>query len=121
MTILLVIGGGIYAFLNLPKLEDPLITIREAVVAAKYPGMPVKEVEAATQMSQECDCFIVVGSTLLVQPASYMPVYAKQQGSAFLAIINLSETPCDDMCDVLIRESAGETLSRLVELVKEKV
>jgi multidrug efflux pump subunit AcrB len=45
MTILLVIVGGIFAFLNLPKLEDPLITIREAVVAAKYPGMPVEQVE----------------------------------------------------------------------------
>jgi len=45
MTILLVVVGGIYAFLNLPKLEDPLITIREAVVAAKYPGMPVEQVE----------------------------------------------------------------------------
>ena len=45
MTILLVVVGGIYAFINLPKLEDPLITIREAVVAAKYPGMPVEQVE----------------------------------------------------------------------------
>ena len=45
MTILLVIVGGIYAFLNLPKLEDPFITIREAVVIAKYPGMPVEQVE----------------------------------------------------------------------------
>ena len=45
MTILLVIVGGIYAFISIPKLEDPFITIREAVVAAKYPGMPVKEVE----------------------------------------------------------------------------
>lgn len=45
MTILLVVVGGIYAFLNLPKLEDPLITIREAVVTAKYPGMPVEQVE----------------------------------------------------------------------------
>ena len=35
MTILLVIVGGIYAFINLPKLEDPFITIREAVVTAK--------------------------------------------------------------------------------------
>jgi multidrug efflux pump subunit AcrB len=31
--------------MNLPKLEDPFITIREAVVAAQYPGMPVEEVE----------------------------------------------------------------------------
>ncbi len=45
MTILLVIVGGIYAFIELPKLEDPFITIREAVVVAKYPGMPVEQVE----------------------------------------------------------------------------
>ncbi|MEJ2221074.1 MAG: efflux RND transporter permease subunit [Desulfobacterales bacterium] len=45
MTLLLVIVGGAYAFTALPKLEDPLITIREALVAAKYPGMPVEQVE----------------------------------------------------------------------------
>ena len=45
MTILLVIVGGTYAFMDLPKLEDPFITIREAVVVAKYPGMPVEQVE----------------------------------------------------------------------------
>jgi len=45
MTTLLVVIGGIYAFVNLPKLEDPYITIREAVVMASYPGMPVEQVE----------------------------------------------------------------------------
>jgi len=45
MTLLLVIVGGIFAFIRLPKLEDPLITIREALVAAKYPGMPVEQIE----------------------------------------------------------------------------
>ncbi len=45
MTILLVIFGGMYAFMAIPKLEDPFITIREAVVVAKYPGMSVVEVE----------------------------------------------------------------------------
>jgi multidrug efflux pump subunit AcrB len=45
MSMLLVIVGGIYAFIAIPKLEDPFITIREAVVAAKYPGMPVEQVE----------------------------------------------------------------------------
>jgi len=45
MTLLLVIVGGMAAFIRLPKLEDPFITIREAVVAAKYPGMPVEQVE----------------------------------------------------------------------------
>jgi multidrug efflux pump len=45
MSIFLIVVGGVYAFKALPKLEDPLITIREAVVAAKYPGMPVEQVE----------------------------------------------------------------------------
>ena len=45
MVILLVIVGGAYSFRDLPKLEDPFITIREAVVTAQYPGMPVEQVE----------------------------------------------------------------------------
>jgi multidrug efflux pump subunit AcrB len=45
MSLLLIIVGGVYAFTDLPKLEDPLITIREALVVAKYPGMPVEQVE----------------------------------------------------------------------------
>jgi multidrug efflux pump subunit AcrB len=45
MSLVLIVVGGIYAFLSLPKLEDPLITIREAVVVAKFPGMPAEQVE----------------------------------------------------------------------------
>ena len=45
LSIFLIVVGGIYAFTALPKLEDPLITIREALVVAKYPGMPVEQVE----------------------------------------------------------------------------
>lgn len=77
-------------------------------------AMPEAEVERATKLSQDCGCFIVVGSTLLVQPAAHMPIYAKQN-NAFLAVINLSETPCDEMCDVLIREKAGEVLVKIVK------
>ena len=80
-------------------------------------AMPVKEVEKAAVLSRASDFFLVVGSTLLVQPAAHMPVYAKQNG-AFLAIVNLSETPCDDMCDVLIRGKAGEVLQGIVKKVE---
>jgi NAD-dependent deacetylase len=55
---------------------------------------------------------MVIGSTLLVQPAALMTSYAKQSGG-FLAIINVSETPCD----VLIRGKAGEVLPELVEQI----
>jgi NAD-dependent deacetylase len=80
-------------------------------------AMPAAEVEKSVTLSRECDFFLIVGSTLLVQPAAQMPVYAKSNG-AFLAIINLSETPCDDICDVLIREKAGEVLQQIINEVE---
>ena len=83
-------------------------------------AMPEREVEKATNLSRNCDFFMVVGSNLLVQPAAHMPNYAKQNG-AFLAIVNLSETPCDDMCDVLIRAKAGEVLHEIVKKVRKTV
>jgi NAD-dependent deacetylase len=81
-------------------------------------AMPVDAVEKATALSHTSDFFLVVGSTLLVQPAAHMPVYAKQN-NAFLAIVNLSETPCDNTCDVLIRGKAGDVLQRIVSEVQK--
>ena len=80
-------------------------------------AMPAAEVEKAAALSQNCDFFLVVGSTLLVQPAAHMPIYAKNSG-AFLAIVNLSDTPCDGMCDVLIRDKAGNVLQQIVKMVE---
>ena len=82
-------------------------------------SMPVAEVEKAVALSQESDFFMIVGSTVIVQPAAHMPVYAKNSG-AFLAIINLSDTPCDDMCDVLIRGKAGNVLQQIVEEIEKE-
>jgi NAD-dependent deacetylase len=81
-------------------------------------AMPEMEVRRATELSQACDSFMVVGSTLLVQPASLLPYYAKQNG-AFLTILNLSETPCDELCDVLIQKKAGKALPEILRAVKE--
>lgn len=80
-------------------------------------SMPMDKVNQALQLSQNSNFFMVVGSTLVVQPAAHMPVYAKQNG-AFLAIINLSETPCDAMSDVLIQEKAGEVLQGIYQIAR---
>ncbi|MCP4023506.1 MAG: NAD-dependent protein deacylase [Desulfobacteraceae bacterium] len=76
-------------------------------------AMPVKETEKAAKLSAQSDVFIVVGSTLVVQPAALMPEYAKNAG-AYLVIVNLSETPYDGMCDVLIQDKAGPVLERMI-------
>ena len=76
-------------------------------------AMPVKETEKAAMLSAKSDVFIVVGSTLVVQPAALMPEYPKNNG-AFLAIINLSDTPYDRVSDILLREKAGNVLHKIV-------
>ncbi|MCJ7617565.1 MAG: Sir2 family NAD-dependent protein deacetylase [Desulfobacterales bacterium] len=81
-------------------------------------AMPVKEVEKAAELCRQCRFFMVVGSTLLVQPAALMPGFAKESG-AFLAIVNLSETPFDRKCDVLISGKAGEVLPAIVDEVRK--
>lgn len=79
-------------------------------------AMPEKETRRAAELSLKSDVFIVVGSTLLVQPAALIPGYALDAG-AFLAIINLSPTPYDKQCQVLIREKAGPVLTDIATRV----
>jgi len=74
----------------------------------------------ADRQCRLCSTILVIGSTLIVQPAAGFPDMAKRNG-AFLAIINLSETPCDDMCDALIREKAGVAVQAIVDKIKEMV
>lgn len=77
-------------------------------------AMPEAEMVRAMDLCQRCDFLCVVGSTLLVQPAAHMPVLARRN-NAFLAIINLSETPCDGICQALIRAGAGPTLTAIAD------
>ncbi len=82
-------------------------------------SLPEKVLQEATFRTNNCDLFIVIGSTLIVYPAAYMPLYAVEAG-AKLVIINLSSTPMDKQAAVLIRAKAGETMSRVLQQVREK-
>jgi len=75
-----------------------------------------QDLNQAITASQHCDVFLAIGSTLIVHPASMMPDIARKQG-AFLSIINLSETPYDSACHLLIHAKVGEVLPDVVRLV----
>jgi NAD-dependent deacetylase len=81
--------------------------------------LPYDVLEEAGRRAQAADLFIVIGSTLVVYPAAYMPSYAVQAG-AKLVIVNLSDTPMDRHASVVIRAKAGETMATIVRKVKEK-
>jgi len=79
--------------------------------------LPQETLREATRRSQNCDLFIVIGSTLIVYPAAYMPTYATEAG-AKLAIVNLTPTPLDSYATVVVRGKAGEIMSKVIERVK---
>jgi len=80
-------------------------------------ALPQKTLREATRRSQNCDLFIVIGSTLVIYPAAYMPTYAREAG-ARLAIVNLTPTPLDHYATVVIQGRAGEIMSRVIEKVR---
>jgi NAD-dependent deacetylase len=82
-------------------------------------ALPQKVLATATNESQECDLFIVIGSSLVVYPAANMPLYAKRAGAG-VVIINLGPTQQDDIADVIIDHSAGETMTKIMEGLKAK-
>ncbi len=83
-------------------------------------AIPERETTLAYERSSTSDLFIVVGSSLVVQPAASLPVRAKQNG-ATLVIINRDPTPCDGYADVVINGAAGEIMARIVGKLREKI
>jgi NAD-dependent deacetylase len=81
--------------------------------------LPYDVLEEAGRRARAADLFIVIGSTLVVYPAAYMPQYAVQSG-AKLVIINIGETPMDHQATVCISAKAGEAMAAIVSKVKEK-
>lgn len=82
--------------------------------------LPEETLSLAMRQARECDLFIVVGSSLVVYPAAYLPLIAKEAGAA-LVIVNLTETPADGIADVVIRAKAGETMGRIISRLKEGI
>jgi NAD-dependent deacetylase len=80
--------------------------------------LPQRTLMSAERESEECDLFIVIGSSLVVYPAAYMPLYAKRSG-ANIVIINMGDTGHDDIADVFINAPAGDTLMRIMVKFKE--
>lgn len=79
-------------------------------------SMPLEAMQRAQRWSENGDIFIVIGSSLQVQPAASFPVIAKR-GGALLAIVNRDPTPLDDLADFLHNGSIGEFFTQLKSLL----
>ena len=69
--------------------------------------------DQAVVASRDCDLFLVVGSSLIVQPAASLPTIAKQNG-AIVVIINKDHTPLDGMADIVLHTRASTALAGII-------
>jgi NAD-dependent deacetylase len=77
--------------------------------------LPARAFEDAVDASRSCEVMIVAGSSLVVQPACQLPEIARHFGAALL-ILNRTETPLDEVADLVLHEEIGEALPRLLGL-----
>lgn len=75
-------------------------------------SLPAGVLERAVSESQSCDLFLVVGSSLVVQPAASLPAIARQNG-ARLVIINRDPTPLDRVAGLVFHSRASDVLGDL--------
>jgi NAD-dependent deacetylase len=77
--------------------------------------LPEAALSRAKAFAAACDLFLVVGSSLKVNPAAMLPRIALKREMP-LIIINLEPTSLDAFADVVIHEKAGAVLPTIIAL-----
>ena len=80
-------------------------------------AMPPAAIEEAKRRAEAADLMLVLGSSLVVVPAAYVPRYARRAGAS-LAIVNLEPTPLDREAELVLRAPAGAVMAAVLELVR---
>lgn len=82
-------------------------------------ALPEGAMHEAERRAGAADLFVVLGSSLGVYPAAYVPIHARRAG-ATLAIVNLERTPLDREADLVIRARAGQVMAEVLDAVRAR-
>lgn len=82
--------------------------------------LPADVVEQAEEAAQRCHVFFTVGTSAEVYPAAALPYLAKRCG-AYVVELNPSTTAFSPYADLCIHAPSGQSLPRIVELLKETI
>ncbi|MGA9049098.1 MAG: Sir2 family NAD-dependent protein deacetylase [Dehalococcoidia bacterium] len=83
-------------------------------------ALPELVLHEAAKRANQCDLCIVIGSTLVVYPAAYIPLYARDAG-AKIVIINIGSTPMDPTAAICVEAKAGEIMTSVMHHVRAKM
>ncbi|WP_372369646.1 NAD-dependent deacylase [Candidatus Uabimicrobium sp. HlEnr_7] len=101
-----------YKVEDLPKCKQGCDGILRPNVVWFGESLSKSNINQAFLSAQNCDLFLVIGTSSLVQPASSLIQIAKSSG-AKTAVINLEETVADHDADFVFHGKAGEILPEL--------
>ncbi|MDM5319327.1 NAD-dependent protein deacylase [Bacillus altitudinis] len=76
-------------------------------------GDMVKHFDQVEKSLQQADLLLVMGTSLEVAPARYIPEDAAQNPSIFKVMMNLSETEYDPLFDLVYHERIGDLVKAL--------
>lgn len=94
-------------------------TLRAATIAFGE-AMPREPLRRAIEAARACDLFLIIGSSLVVNPAAQLPWIAAEAG-AYIAILNQTPTPLDGLAQLLLRGAAGEIMARVMPEVRARL
>jgi NAD-dependent deacetylase len=100
-----------------PKCEACGGILKSATISFGQ-AMPQKAMRIAQEWTEQAEVFIVMGSSLQVQPAASFPVLAKRNG-ALLAIVNREAGPLDEIADFVHHGAIGEFCARFGEMIAD--
>jgi NAD-dependent deacetylase len=92
-----------------PHCQGPL----KCATIAFGQALPSEVITSSFVHARNCDLFLTIGSSLVVQPACYLPLDAKRAG-ARLILVNLDPTPYDQFMDLVFRGKAGAVMAELM-------
>jgi NAD-dependent deacetylase len=99
--------------------EDCGGIVKSATIAFGQ-AMPEAALRKAVEAASGCDLMLVLGSSLVVQPAARLPLLAVSRGAA-LVIANREPTPLDDEADLVLRADLGSLLQQAVAKLRPTV
>jgi NAD-dependent deacetylase len=82
-------------------------------------SMPEREMSDACHLAVNCDVFLMIGSSLQVEPAASIPREAHRAGAKLL-FINQTETRLDNLASIVFRENAGKVLSDILAEIPKR-
>jgi len=79
-------------------------------------ALPEDVLTESVEVMSDAELVLVIGSSLVVQPAASLPLFAKRAGGE-VAILNVDPTPLDSVASLLCRAPADQVLPRAVDLL----